>query len=115
MTYQSTDRHIDYVEFKTRDLAATKAFFNTVFGWEFNDYGPDYASFGGGLRGGFASDTGDQSGGPLVVLYADDLAATLARVKSGGGIISLDIFEFPGGKRFHFVEPGGNELAVWSE
>lgn len=106
---------IDYIEFTTQDLAASKAFFAQVFGWEFKDYGPEYASFkDAAMRGGFAQGQ-NVGGGPLVVLYAHDLTPVAQKVKDAGGRISVDVFEFPGGKRFHFTEPGGNELAVWSE
>ena len=107
---------IDYIEFTTKDLAASKTFFNLVFGWEFKDFGPEYASFqDAAMRGGFAQGSTVAGGGPLVVLYAPDLGPVVEKVKSAGGGISAEIFEFPGGKRFHFTEPGGNELAVWSE
>ncbi len=115
----SNNNQINYIEFPARDLAATKAFFNTVFGWEFQDFGPDYASFTGqGVDGGFFTSDGASTtaaGSALVVLYADDLEATRDRVEGNGGTIVKAIFSFPGGRRFHFTEPSGNELAVWSE
>ncbi|NQV71933.1 VOC family protein [bacterium] len=110
---------IHYVEFSARDLEATKAFFSDAFGWAFQDYGPDYAAFlGAGMEGGFErkdkkSDTDE--GGALVILYSADLEETHANVVAAGGVIKLDIFSFPGGRRFHFTEPSGNELAVWSD
>lgn len=107
---------IDYIEFSTTNLKASKDFFRTVFGWEFKDYGEEYASFSfGPTRGGFAQTSEAVSGGPLVVLYAPDLDPVVEKVKSAGGTVTLEVFEFPGGKRFHFAEPGGNTLAVWSE
>ena len=114
---------IDYLEFPTRDLAATKAFYGEVFGWEFIDYGPEYASFTkaqAGRDGGFTSQTKvgpspREGGGTLAVLYADDLEALIEKVKAAGGTIVEPIFSFPGGRRFHFTDPGGNEMAVWSE
>jgi hypothetical protein len=110
---------INYIEFPARDLAATKAFFSKVFGWDFQDYGPDYIAFGGqGTDGGFyQSDLKAQreQGSVLVVLYSENLEQTLTQVKEAGGQIIVDIFDFPGGRRFHFTEPSGNELAVWSE
>lgn len=110
---------IDYVEFAAEDLAGTKAFFAQVFGWKFTDYGPAYVAFSGsGLEGGFYSAklrSRHGEGGALIVLYSDDLEATLEAVKVGGGEICQDIFSFPGGRRFHFLEPSGNELAVWTE
>jgi|SRR5690606_1767814 len=109
---------IDYVEYPARDLAATKRFFEQAFGWSFVDYGPDYAAFSGqGLDGGFftseAAARTDQ-GSALIVFYSKDLEGTLARVVEAGGEIVKPIFAFPGGRRFHFTEPSGNELAVWS-
>lgn len=110
---------LNYVEFAARDLAATKAFFAATFGWQFVDYGPDYCAFEGqGLDGGFyRADLCGQSaqGSALLVFYSADIAATQARVFQHGGIIIRPLFDFPGGRRFHFVEPSGNEFAVWSE
>jgi hypothetical protein len=114
-----TDRRIDYIEFPAADIDAAKAFYAGVFGWKFVDYGPDYCAFNdGGLDGGFhraGLHSSAAAGAALVVLYADDLEATRERVKSGGGSIVKDIFAFPGGRRFHFTDPNGNELACWSE
>ncbi|MEM0911746.1 MAG: VOC family protein [Pseudomonadota bacterium] len=112
-------KKLNYVEFAAHDLEATKAFFNTVFNWEFVDYGPEYTSFSNqGLDGGFykaemASTT--KNGGALLVFYSKDIESTLEEVKKAGGEIIEDIFDFPGGCRFHFKEPSGNEFAVWSE
>ncbi len=107
---------IDYIEFTTTDLQGSKAFFQKVFGWEFKDFGPEYASFkDAAMRGGFAQSKKAATGGTLVVLYAPDLDPVVAKVKAAGGTIAKETYEFPGGKRFHFSEPGGNELAVWSE
>jgi uncharacterized protein len=114
MTQAEHDRRVDYVEFGTTDLAATKAFYHQVFGWQFTDYGPDYASFEDGrLQGGFNAEA-PGGGSPLIVLYAIDLDATRQRVESAG-VRTFKEHTFPGGRRFHFVDPGGNELAVWSE
>ena len=115
-----TDRHINYVELPATDLAAVKRFYAEAFGWQFTDWGPDYVSFeGAGVDGGFRGDgqvrPADAGSGVLVVLYANDLGATLSRVASAGAAIVKPIFSFPGGRRFHFRDPGGNELAVWSE
>ena len=115
----SVNNKIDYVEFAAQDLEATRAFFTAAFGWGFEDYGPDYCSFADqGTHGGFyrseKSSTTDNSGA-LVILYSDQLENTLDRVVSAGGVISKEIFSFPGGRRFHFIEPSGNELAVWSD
>ncbi|MEO8925977.1 MAG: VOC family protein [Caulobacteraceae bacterium] len=109
------DGKIDYVEFPGADLAATKAFYGAAFGWRFTDYGPNYAAFEGeGTDGGFVSDPEGRPAAPLVVLYAHDLEAMEAKVRGAGGIVTKAIFAFPGGRRFHFRDPSGNELAVWS-
>lgn len=115
------ERHekINYVELPARDLAAVKTFYQTVFGWTFTDYGPDYCSFdGAGIDGGFfKSDQHAQqdTGSVLLVLYSTDLAATQTKIEQAGGKIVRKIFEFPGGRRFHFCDPNGNEWAVWSD
>ena len=113
------DRKIDYIELPARDLQLAKAFYGSVFGWQFVDYGPEYCAFNDGrLDGGFYQanlNATTANGSVLVVLYADDLEATLARVREGGGCIVKEIFSFPGGRRFQFADPNGNELAVWSE
>lgn len=110
---------LNYVEFAAKNLDATKAFFSAVFGWEFVDYGPEYTAFSNqGLDGGFyQADVSNQTanGGALLVFYSADINATLAKVEQSGGEVILPIFEFPGGFRFHFLEPSGNEFAVWSE
>jgi uncharacterized protein len=110
------DRRIDYIELPATDIAATKRFYIDAFGWKFTDYGPDYTSFEDGrLAGGFTKDGKVVKGGPLVVIYADNLEAVEAKVRQAGGTIVKPIFSFPGGRRFHFSDPSGNELAVWSE
>lgn len=104
---------IDYVEFQTPDMMASKAFLAAAFGWGFTDYGPDYAAFvGAGLDGGL--DTTGDARAPLVILKTDDLEASEDRVRAAGGEIVKPIYAFPGGRRFLFREPGGNVLAVWS-
>lgn len=105
---------VNYVEWQSHDLARSKAFFSAAFGWQFTDYGPDYAAFAEGLDGGIET-ARDEPHVPLVVLKTDDLPAALDRVVAAGGEIVRPIFPFPGGRRFHFREPGGAELAVWSE
>jgi hypothetical protein len=116
MTDDSRDRRIDYIEFPVTDVAAAKRFYGQAFGWTFEDYGPDYASFRDGrLDGGFRKEAVVTTGGPLVVLYARDLAAVEKAIGSAGGRIVRPTFSFPGGRRFHFTDPSGNELAVWSE
>ena len=114
----SAHEKINYVEFHTGDIERTKAFFSKAFGWSFTDYGPDYCDFSGeGVDGGFfrSSDMALAShGAPRVLFYSDQLEETLAKVKAAGGEICREIKSFPGGRRFHFIEPGGNELGVWS-
>lgn len=109
------DGKIDYVEFPGGDMGRTQAFYAQAFGWTFQDYGPEYQAFNEGLDGGFYSDAVEAVKHPLVILYADDLEAMEAKVKAAGGAITRPIFSFPGGRRFHFKDPAGNELAVWSE
>jgi len=115
------DHHdkINYIEFPARDLESTKAFFSKAFGWDFQDYGPEYTSFSNaGVAGGFyKSDVcaRTEKGCALIVLYSNDLEGTLSRVMEAGGDIIKEIFSFPGGRRFHFAEPSGNEFAAWSE
>lgn len=110
---------LNYVEFAARDLEASKQFFAEVFAWSFVDYGPDYSSFAGqGLDGGFyraEKSNRSENGGALLVFYSSDIEATQRKVEEHGGQIIQPIFAFPGGCRFHFVEPSGNEFAVWSE
>lgn len=106
---------IDYVEFGARDLGAVKQFYSKVFGWSFTDYGSDYVAFRDGrMDGGFTTQV-EPGTNPLVILYGSHLEATRASVLENGGSISKDIFAFPGGRRFHFRDPAGNELAVWSD
>ncbi len=116
MTQADHDRKIDYVEFVATDIGRTKQFYQQVFGWRFEDYGPDYTSFQDGrLSGGFAKGATVRVGGPLVVIYAGRLEATEANVTQAGGKIVKPAFSFPGGRRFHFTDPSGNELAVWTD
>ena len=109
------DGKVDYVELPGGDLAAVKAFYVKAFGWALTDYGPDYAAFEEGLDGGFHTNQPDTAQKPLVILFATDLEAMEAKVRAAGGTITKPIFTFPGGRRFHFSDPAGNELAVWSE
>ncbi len=114
-----THESINYIEFPAKDMAATKAFFGAVFNWRFEDYGPTYtAFFQPGLDGGFfQSDkvSHTDSGSVLVIFYSAELEQTQAKVEQAGGQITKPIFGFPGGRRFHFTDPNGNEFAVWSE
>ena len=110
---------MDYIEFPVKDIEATKTFFNELFGWEFTDYGPDYISFNDGRTDGgfYKADTVAkvETGSVLVVVYAEELEPLLEKVKQLSGHINKDIYDFPGGRRFHFLDPNGNEYAVWSE
>ncbi|WP_146795085.1 VOC family protein [Agrococcus baldri] len=116
----STHHALDYVELTVTDLDAAKAFYTGAFGWQLVDYGPEYA--------GIASPSGDgevggllvapeprPAGGPLVLLYSDDLDATAAAIERAGGEILQPAYPFPGGRRLHFADPSGNELGVWAE
>ncbi|MCV0424951.1 MAG: VOC family protein [Roseibium sp.] len=112
------DKTINYIEFPLKNADRTKAFYTRVFHWSFQDWGDKYISFtGAGVEGGFngEADTPVTAPGVLVVLYADDLEAILIEVKSAGGLILRTPYDFPGGRRFHFSDPNGNELAVWTE
>ena len=107
---------IDYVELVVGDIARTKDFYGRAFGWSFTDYGPDYCEFmDGRMKGGFARQGEARPGGPLIVLHASGLEAAQQAVEAVGGRIVRPIFSFPGGRRFHFTDPDGYELAVWSE
>lgn len=115
----SNHEKINYIEFPATDLKATKTFFERVFNWAFTDYGLEYTAFNDGfIDGGFFKadlKASAQQGSALIVLYSEDLEATQEKVEDAGGEISVAIFSFPGGRRFHFIEPSGNELAVWSD
>ena len=116
MSQDQHDRRIDYIEFQTTDIEASKRFYSEAFGWKFTDYGPDYSSFKDGrLTGGFEVVTNVTTGGPLVVLYSTNLEELESEIRKSGGKIVKEIFSFPGGRRFHFTDPSGYELAVWSD
>jgi predicted enzyme related to lactoylglutathione lyase len=110
---------INYVEFPAREIKATKAFFEEVFGWSFEDFGPDYTAFSQqGLDGGFFSSDQvalTENGSALIIFYSEQLEITESKIINAGGKIIRPIFSFPGGRRFHFTEPSGNEFAVWSD
>ena len=115
MGIRGNDRQIDNIEFNVSDIARSKAFYASAFGWSFVDYGPTYTEFSDGrLTGGFTTGEPVRPGGPLIILYADDLEGTQLRLEAAGAIISREVFAFPGGRRFHFIDPDGYELAVWS-
>ena len=106
---------IQYVEFLSGDLPRIKKFYTDAFNWKFTDYGPEYTAFEGEyLDGGFTLGK-PAKGSMLVILYSEDLEQTEKKVEAAGGKIVKDIFSFPGGRRFHFADPDGNELAVWSD
>ena len=117
--YGNNHEKINYVEFPARDLQKTKRFFSDAFGWSFQDYGPEYTAFSGaGINGGFFQSeqcSSARQGAALIVLYSENLEETLAHIGSAGGTIVKPVFDFPGGRRFHFTEPSGNELAVWTD
>ena len=116
MATSPNDRRIDYIEMNVADIARSKTFYGKAFGWTFKDYGPDYCEFADGrLTGGFTTHGTPKPGGPLVILYADDLTAVQRAVEAAGGRIAKPTFEFPGGARFHFLDPDGYELAVWTK
>jgi predicted enzyme related to lactoylglutathione lyase len=123
MAKSGKDQRIDYVEFSVGDIARSRDFYGKAFGWSFKDYGPSYCEFSDGrLTGGFAlggkGNPGGpvrSGGGPLVILFASDLGETQSRIEKAGGKIVKPIFSFPGGRRLHFADPDGYELAVWSD
>jgi predicted enzyme related to lactoylglutathione lyase len=110
---------IDYLEFPARYIETTKEFFTKVFGWSFTDYGPDYTAFSNaGIEGGFYKAdlaASYEEGSALIVFFSSNLEKTQVKIKKAGGMIVKPIFSFPGGRRFHFTEPSGNEFAVWSD
>lgn len=115
MGQKGVDRQIDNIEFAVSDIARSRAFYDAAFGWSFTDYGPDYCEFTDGrLTGGLTTGT-PKPGGPLVILYADDLVTTQSRLETAGARIVVETFAFPGGRRFQFLDPDGYELACWSD
>ena len=113
---EDNNRRIDYVEFNVADIAAAKAFYGEAFGWRFTDYGPSYCEFDDGrLKGGFTDLGPVRQGGPIIVLYSSNLESALSDVEKAGGVIAKPITAFPGGRRFHFLDRDGYELAVWSK
>ncbi|MBL4602001.1 MAG: VOC family protein [Emcibacteraceae bacterium] len=116
---RSRHHKINYIEFAANDLEATKSFFNQVFGWEFTDYGPDYTAYEGrGIDCGFYKSelsSKTENGAALAVFYSENIEETERKVSKAGGTVVKGIFSFPGGRRFHFTEPSGNEIAVWGD
>jgi uncharacterized protein len=124
MSEPALHRHhaIDYVELTVTDLEQAKRFYAEAFGWRFNDYGPEYAGIRSPLGesapevGGLRRDQEEvRTGGPFVLLYSTDLDKSVEAVKNAGGQVVNGPYEFPGGRRFHFTDPSGNELGVWTE
>ena len=115
------NRHekINYLEIPARDIEATKAFFTAAFGWTFTDYGPEYTAFSDqGIDGGFYKSeltVSTDNGSALIVFYSKELEQTQSKIEKARGSILKPIFSFPGGRRFHFSDPNGNEYAVWSD
>lgn len=115
-----TEAHhaISYIELNVADLPAARTFYESAFGWQFNDYGPNYAGIrapdGKGEVGGLNAERLPVRGGPLVLLFSDDLVATVAAVEAAGGQLVEGPYDYPGGKRFHFTDPSGNELGVYA-
>ena len=104
---------IAYLELPAEDVAASKKFYGELFGWGFQDWGPDYAAFErAGLDGGFNGEPATRTKGPLAMIETDSIEAMEQRVREMGGTITVEIFAYPGGRRFHFLDPFGNELAV---
>lgn len=110
---------INYVELPAKDIQATKEFFGQAFGWPFQDFGPEYSEFSNqGIDGGFYKaelSSSVNNGAALIVFYSQNLEATKSKIEKANGTIVKPIFTFPGGRRFHFTEPSGNEFAVWSD
>ena len=110
------NNHINYIEFKAKNIEKIKQFYSKAFDWTFTDYGPSYTAFSSsGLEGGFEKTDQKINNGALVILYNENLEEIKQHIIELDGIISKEIFSFPGGKRFHFIDPSGNELAIWSD
>jgi len=113
------NENINYVEFPAKDLELVKSFFSNVFDWQFIDFGPEYTAFtNSGINGGFFQSelkSTTDAGAALIVLYSSDLEKSQTKIEKAGGSIVKAIFSFPGGRRFHFLDPNGNEFAVWSD
>jgi uncharacterized protein len=120
-TSPHTHHAIDYIEISVTDLEQAKLFYRSAFGWEFNDYGPQYAGIkspdgaSASEVGGLALANDVRAGGPFVLLFSADLDASVAAVEAAGGRVVDGPYDFPGGRRFHFHDPSGNELGVWAE
>ncbi len=109
--------YVDNIEFIVSDIERSKAFYKAAFNWKYTEYGATYCEFSDGrLCGGFTT-TGDvnSSGGPLIIIYTEELEITQKKLETIGAVIVKPIFSFPGGRRFHFIDPDGYQLAVWSD
>jgi len=113
---KTPNNHINYIELFARDLTVIKKFYHSCFGWDFTDYGEKYTSFSNsGINGGFELADDIKIGGTLLVIHHSNLDLVQNKIKENGGKIVVDTFSFPGGQRFQFTDPSGNELAVWTE
>ena len=111
-----THHQINYLEFQAENLDVIKKFYKSAFGWKLTDYGPEYTSFNDGrMEGGFSKGKVFGTGTPLVIIYSENLEVSLKTIAEHGGKIVRPTYSFPGGQRFHFTDPAGNELAVWSD
>lgn len=115
----TTHHALSYIEFGVTDLAATRAFYEAAFGWQFNDYGPAYSGIrsadGDGEVGGLNPGAAPSDSGPLVMLFSRDLDGSVTAVQAAGGVVVAGPYEFPGGRRFEFTDPSGNRLGVFSD
>jgi predicted enzyme related to lactoylglutathione lyase len=108
-----SNNKLAYLELPATDIAALKQFYGSLFGWSFQDFGDDYAAFSeAGLDGGFNAVSGDKTKAPLAIIETDAIEAMEQQVRAAGGTITMPTFDYPGGRRFHFTDPSGNELAV---
>jgi uncharacterized protein len=104
----------DFLELSVADAAVAQAFYTSAFGWQMTGFGPSYAcTMTGDVDVGLQADPAERSGAPLIVIRVDDVDAALSSVEAAGGTITKPIFAFPGGRRFHFRDPDGNELAAY--
>jgi predicted enzyme related to lactoylglutathione lyase len=113
---QHVHHALDYVEFAVADTAASRVFYEAALGWQFHDYGPEYSGIvgGAGESGGLRRDDDAAAAAPVPGVYSEDLDASYASVRAAGGVVTVEPFAFPGGRRFQFRDPDGNELIVYS-
>ena len=116
MNTDARQHAIDNIEFNVSDIQRSKAFYGTALGWTFTDFGPTYCEFSDGrLKGGFTTGEAVRPGGPLIIVYTHNLMQTQREIIAAGGTVTRPVFDFPGGRRFHFSDPDGYELAVWTQ